>query len=528
MGPARMEWNAQVQKRVATTSSMLGQIKGIKMMGLSNRISSLIQSLRIIELDTSKAFRMFFVWISMIGKPSNNFTTSSNPPPLSCEDHGFLLMHQTANLFDQLTPIVIITAAVFWIKDSHNLSVEDAFTILSIVALVSGPLVNIIAAYPTFVAGLACFKRIQTFLETKEIETYRHRLDSEPEWPSRQDNSTPADGIELDENMNNGVLKGSQDVRPFMEIRNASFSIKYGDDPVLEHVNLSIQRSTLTIVAGPVGAGKSALFKGILGEFHLAKGSLRMDQGPIAYCDQVPWLRLESIRQNILGPNQFEEKWFHEVLHACDLDKDILQFDDGDQSLIGSAGIALSGGQKQRLALARAVYSRASLVVLDDAFSALDQTTSKNVFDRLLGEGGLLRRGDTTILLATHAVKYLSRADSVIMIERGTVCQYSSFEDFRSSENYIKLSMSEEHSIDVTSSESTEDKPDAPARATQPKKANTDASNHDMTRKTGDFSLYRFYLDSVGPGIFLVWLVLAGFYIFSGKMPRKSFNTLPR
>lgn len=84
MGPARMEWNAKVQKRVATTSSMLDQIKGIKMMGLSDRISSLIQSLRIIELDTSKAFRMFFVWISMIGKSFKPFTFSPTPP-LSCE-----------------------------------------------------------------------------------------------------------------------------------------------------------------------------------------------------------------------------------------------------------------------------------------------------------------------------------------------------------------------------------------------------------------------------------------------------------
>lgn len=433
-----------------------------------------------------------------------------------------MLTHQSANLFDQLTPIVIITSAVFWIKDSQNLSVEDAFTILSIVALVSGPLVNIIAAYPTFVAGLACFKRIQTFLETEEIETYRHRLGSEPERSSYQ--YTDPDGIELDENVKNGVSKGSQDARPLIEIRDASFSMKEGSDQVLQHVNLSIQRSTLTIVAGPVGAGKSALFKGILGEAHLAQGSVKIGQGPIAYCDQVPWLRLESIRQNILGPNQFEEKWFHEVIHACDLDKDIAQFDDRDQSLIGSAGIALSGGQKQRVALARAVYSRASLVVLDDVFSALDQTTSRNVFDRLLGKGGLLRRGDATILLATHAVKYQSRADSVIMIERGTVCQYSSFEDFRSSKSYIELSISEEHS--VTPSETAEDKPEAPARAVPPNKANTDASNHELMRKTGDFGLYKFYLDSVGPRIFLVWLVLAGCYIFSGKLPRKSSNTL--
>lgn len=65
-----MEWNSKVQKRVTTTSSTLNQVKGVKMMGLSDRISDLIQSLRVAELDSSKAFRMFFVWISMIGKPS--------------------------------------------------------------------------------------------------------------------------------------------------------------------------------------------------------------------------------------------------------------------------------------------------------------------------------------------------------------------------------------------------------------------------------------------------------------------------
>lgn len=79
MGPARMAWNSKVQKRVATTSSTLDQIKGIKMMGLSDRISSLIQSLRIAELNSSKAFRMFFVWITVIGKaPSNKSFTSSS------------------------------------------------------------------------------------------------------------------------------------------------------------------------------------------------------------------------------------------------------------------------------------------------------------------------------------------------------------------------------------------------------------------------------------------------------------------
>lgn len=70
MGPARALWNSKVQKRVSTTSSTLSHAKGIKMMGLGHGISRLIQSLRVTELDSSKTFRWYFVWMNMIGRES--------------------------------------------------------------------------------------------------------------------------------------------------------------------------------------------------------------------------------------------------------------------------------------------------------------------------------------------------------------------------------------------------------------------------------------------------------------------------
>ena len=70
-----------------------------------------------------------------------------------------------------------------------------------------------------------------------------------------------------------------------------------------------------------------------------------------------------------------------------------------------SAGISLSGGQKQRLAIARAIYSRKSLVMLDDVFSGLDASTEEKIFNRLLGKQGLLRRSHVTVILETHAGK---------------------------------------------------------------------------------------------------------------------------
>ena len=77
---------------------------------------------------------------------------------------SLLICMIAANLSNQLTPVVIIAATVFWTKSGQNLSVAEAFTILSIVALVSNPMVNIIAAYPTLIGALACLGRIQDFM----------------------------------------------------------------------------------------------------------------------------------------------------------------------------------------------------------------------------------------------------------------------------------------------------------------------------------------------------------------------------
>lgn len=99
------------------------------------------------------------------------------------------------------------------------------------------------------------------------------------------------------------------------------------------------------------------------------------------------------------------EPWYTAVIRACALEQDILDFPKGHSTLVGNAGISLSGGQKQRLAIARAVYSRKSLVVLDDVFSGLDAGTEEKFFNRLLGKQGLLRRNHVTVILVTHAGK---------------------------------------------------------------------------------------------------------------------------
>jgi ATP-binding cassette subfamily C (CFTR/MRP) protein 1 len=91
------------------------------------------------------------------------------------------------------------------------------------------------------------------------------------------------------------------------------------------------------------------------------------------------------------------------ILRSCDLEQDIATFPDGHDTQVGSKGLTLSSGQKHRIAIARAVYARKDFVIFDDTFSGLDRNTQKNVFSRLLGPTGLLRRWNTSVLVATHA-----------------------------------------------------------------------------------------------------------------------------
>ncbi|KAJ9630929.1 hypothetical protein H2203_001457 [Taxawa tesnikishii (nom. ined.)] len=106
-----------------------------------------------------------------------------------------------------------------------------------------------------------------------------------------------------------------------------------------------------------------------------------------------------SIRENILFSSPYEDARYKQTLDACALTADLASFKHGDLSSIGENGIGLSGGQKARVALARAVYSRANILLLDDPLSALDQQTAEWIVAKCL-RGKLLQ--GRTVILVTH------------------------------------------------------------------------------------------------------------------------------
>jgi ABC-type multidrug transport system fused ATPase/permease subunit len=205
----------------------------------------------------------------------------------------------------------------------------------------------------------------------------------------------------------------------------------------LQGLNLEFPPRELTIISGRSGAGKSLLLQALIGEADIVKGTAIVPRpsttnrpageenwivdGLVAYVSQDPWIENATIRDAILFGLPFDAERYEKVTHACALSHDLQSFPDGDRTDIGANGINLSGGQKWRLALARALYSRASILVLDDIFSAVDSNVGRHLYDNALT--GALAEGRTRVLATHHVRLCLGGAAYLVRLENGKVVQ---------------------------------------------------------------------------------------------------------
>ncbi|KAL0563070.1 hypothetical protein V5O48_019006 [Marasmius crinis-equi] len=135
--------------------------------------------------------------------------------------------------------------------------------------------------------------------------------------------------------------------------------------------------------------------------------------------NQSAWLRNASIKDNILFNLPYDEARYQKTLEACALIPDMEILEDGNESEIGERGVNLSGGQKARVSLARAVYSRASILFLDDVLSAVDAHTAHHLYHECL-KGGLIK-GRTVILVSHHVQLCAPGADYIVALDNGRV-----------------------------------------------------------------------------------------------------------
>ncbi|KAJ2541551.1 ABC transporter C member 13 [Coemansia sp. RSA 1853] len=182
--------------------------------------------------------------------------------------------------------------------------------------------------------------------------------------------------------------------------------------------SLTIAAGEFVTVVGRVGSGKSSLMAALCGEMPIISGQGRLS-GRIGFVDQKPTVSDASFRENVLMGNEYEEKWFNQVIYACALTQDLEQMENGDQTEVGYGGVNLSGGQKTRLALARALYLKADVYIFDDLLSAVDAHVERHIIENVLVAGGII--GSKTRILVTHAEHVIPLSDKVVTLTNGQV-----------------------------------------------------------------------------------------------------------
>ncbi|KAJ2850630.1 hypothetical protein IWW36_001741 [Coemansia brasiliensis] len=209
-----------------------------------------------------------------------------------------------------------------------------------------------------------------------------------------------------------------------VKIENGSFKWLSESEPVLTAINMQCKRNELVAVVGKVGSGKSSLISVILGDMVKETGRVLV-QGRIAYVPQVPWIINATLRDNILFGSEMDQELYDRVIDACALRADLKMLPAGDLTEIGEKGINLSGGQKARVSLARAVYSRADIYIMDDPLAAVDAHVGKHIFSHVLGPNGLLK--SRARILATNAMQFLKYSDNILMIQDGQIIEQNTF-----------------------------------------------------------------------------------------------------
>ncbi|KAH8394539.1 hypothetical protein KR215_004307 [Drosophila sulfurigaster] len=191
----------------------------------------------------------------------------------------------------------------------------------------------------------------------------------------------------------------------------------------LDNINLKFKPRQLVAVIGPVGSGKSSLIQTILGELPPESGSVKVN-GTVSFATQEPWLFTGTVRQNILFGLPMDKARYRQVVKKCALERDFELLPYGDKTIVGERGASLSGGQKARISLARSVYRKADIYLLDDPLSAVDTHVGRHLFDQCMR--GYLR--NEIVLLVTHQLQFLEQADMIVILDKGKISAKGTYE----------------------------------------------------------------------------------------------------
>lgn len=393
--------NAFLRRRIYESSHRIQQALGV----MSNMVQEYFSGIRVVKsyVIESVIFHRFCELCLSFRKESIQ---------LSCLQS---LLFPILNMLTKIVTILLVSLAGFLILVSEKkLSSADFISFMWIQSYLFFPLLMLAWILPIYERGRAAYERL--------IEVVN-------------------DPLEIQEGRQPHLKIASHAA---IHLRHLTFSYPHALTPALAELNLNINSGEFIGITGPIGAGKSTLFRLINREYEVPTGMIYIGEQEIheytlesfsqaiVSVEQVPFLFSKSIADNVrLGKEGATQQEFEAVLELAGLSQTISELPEKGETMVGEKGVKLSGGQKQRLAMARAFLVNRQILLLDDIFSALDSVTEKRIFDAIKE-----KFAHQTVLLITHRLSVLERLDRIVYMSEGKIVEDGHPQDLKQKKGY--------------------------------------------------------------------------------------------
>ena len=228
-----------------------------------------------------------------------------------------------------------------------------------------------------------------------------------------------------------------------IELKNISYAYNEHTKNIIENLSLNINENTSVALVGESGSGKSTIIKLIMGLIKYKKGNILIDQKELSnlnsFYDNVTYVSQEApifdgtLRENLVFDKKIDDEIILGVLKLVCLEKFYERLDNGLETELGEKGIRMSGGERQRVALARLFFDDSKIIILDEATSAMDNITEKNVMHNILN-----KLKNKTIIIIAHRLETIKDVDNIFVLSDGKIVEEGKYLDLLEKNGYFK------------------------------------------------------------------------------------------